>query len=274
MRGLCVFRRSRAVTAESNFAYSEAGRLCLRLLQEWPAGRRRVQKSWPMQWKKSKRRRRATTSKSLPSKGRGQLLDELVAKRGELADCRACMVGLKDDLRTMAVTMEADMQRLLGALSAAAAGQAERIRAPRRSARRGARGRGRQAARCGGRRDRPVPAKTRCCSIGVGATAPARQSPVLAVKGRRRRRWRRRFSRARERGSGAASRRLSQSPPWSGARRQTRAARSVPRLRASSRLATRVSRRCRCRAPSRKSTALRVSTSILAGVAHAPRASP
>ena len=55
------------------------------------------------------------------SKGRGQLLDELAAKRGELADCRACMVGLKDDLRTMAVTMEADMQRLLGALSAAAA---------------------------------------------------------------------------------------------------------------------------------------------------------
>ena len=64
------------------------------------------------------------------SKGRGQLLDELAAKRGELADCRACMAGLKDDLRTMAVSMEADMQRLLGALSAAAAGQADaRIRA-------------------------------------------------------------------------------------------------------------------------------------------------
>merc|ERR1719399_2494356 len=98
------------------------------------------------------------------------------------------MVGLKDDLRTMAVTMEADMQRLLGALSAAAA----------------LRGRGARLARLAG---------------------------------------------------------LSQSPLWSGARRQTRAAQSVPRLRASSRPRgdLRVSRRCRCRAPSRKSTALRVS---------------
>ena len=53
-----------------------------------------------------------------------------LSKRGELADCRACMAGLKDDLRTMAVTMESDMQKLLGALSAAAAGQADaRIRA-------------------------------------------------------------------------------------------------------------------------------------------------
>ena len=40
------------------------------------------------------------------------------------------MAGLKDDLRTMAVTMESDMQKLLGALSAAASGQADaRIRA-------------------------------------------------------------------------------------------------------------------------------------------------
>ena len=86
------------------------------------------------------------------SKGRGQLFDELAAKRGELADCRACMAGLKDDLRTMAVTMESDMQ------SSCSARSRRRRRASRRAhprvgggaARRGARGRGGAARRGGG----------------------------------------------------------------------------------------------------------------------------
>jgi len=61
---------------------------------------------------------------------RAALLEQLAAKRGELRACRRDVSGLKEDLRNMAATMQTDVATLLGALTAAAKGQADaRVRA-------------------------------------------------------------------------------------------------------------------------------------------------
>ena len=152
-RTVCILRE-RALTAEINFAYSGSRAPLSRLLQP---GRRGVAAFWGLM---------ADAMEEVETKEAGDHVLKVYrskdggtvrwngSERGEAGGLQGVYGGPQDDLRTMAVTMESDMQRLLGALSAAAAGQADaRIRAleaERRVAELEAGGAARRGGGCGG----------------------------------------------------------------------------------------------------------------------------